>query len=77
MVSGSILGRFLAYAFLRGDIWASPEGLPRLHEIALNGTSLLFAMGLAMCCSVFIAIIPLAKFVFAEKRQDFVKEDER
>jgi len=61
-VVGSLIGLGLAYVALRALVWAAPEGLPRLHEIAIDPYALLFTAGLALLTSVFIAILPIVKY---------------
>jgi len=61
-VIGSLIGLGLAYVALRALVWAAPEGLPRLHEIAIDPYALLFTAGLALLTSVFIAILPIVKY---------------
>ncbi len=61
-ILGSLIGLALAYAALRALIWAAPQGLPRLHEIHIDLYALLFTAGLALLTSVFIAILPIAKY---------------
>lgn len=61
-VMGSLIGLGLAYGALRALIWAAPQGLPRLHEIHIDFYALLFTAGLALLTSVFIALLPIAKY---------------
>jgi predicted permease len=60
--SGSLIGLGLAFGALRILVSAAPTGLPRLHEIGINFSVLLFTMGLALFVSIVIGIIPVLKF---------------
>ena len=45
---GSVLGLGLAYGALRGLLALAPAGLPRLEEIGIDGTVLLFTLALSL-----------------------------
>jgi predicted permease len=59
---GGVIGLGLAFAALRILISAAPAGLPRLHEIGIDASVLLFTVGLALFVAVVIGIIPVFKF---------------
>ena len=61
-VAGSLLGLGLAFGALRVLIAAAPTGLPRLHEIGINVTVLLFTLGLTFFVSIVIGMIPVIKY---------------
>jgi predicted permease len=63
--AGSLVGLGLAYAALRALVAAAPTGLPRLHEIGINPTVLLFTLGLALFTSLLIGSIPIFKYAGA------------
>ncbi len=59
--AGGIAGAGLGYAGVRLLHRLSPEGLPRLHSIALDGSVLLVIAALTMAAGIFLAIAPAAK----------------
>ena len=61
-IVGSLVGLGLAFGALRILIAAAPTGLPRLHEIGINPTVLLFTLGLGIFVSIIIALIPVIKY---------------
>src|SRR5579863_6867488 len=60
--TGSLLGLGIAFGALRLLIAAAPTGLPRLHEIGINLTVLLFTLGLGIFVSIVIGLIPVLKY---------------
>jgi predicted permease len=60
--AGSLLGLALAGEALRFLIAMAPEGLPRLHEIAIDFRVLLYTLALALFTSLLIAVIPIVKY---------------
>jgi predicted permease len=64
-VAGSLFGLGLANVGLRALIAAAPTGLPRIHEISLDGAALLFTLGLAILTSLLIGAIPVLKYAGA------------
>ncbi len=60
--TGSLLGLGLAFGALRALVAAAPTGLPRLHEIGINLSVLLFTLGLGVFVSVVIGMIPVLKY---------------
>jgi putative ABC transport system permease protein len=59
---GSIIGLGLAYGGLRVLLAAAPKGLPRLNEIGMDGSVLLFTLGLALLASLLFGSIPIVKY---------------
>jgi predicted permease len=57
----SVLGLGLAYAALRVLVALAPSGIPRLQEIGIDGTILLFTLGIAVLASVLFGSIPVLK----------------
>jgi predicted permease len=63
--AGSLVGLGLAYGALRALVAVAPTGLPRIHEIGINLTVLLFTFGLALFTSLLIGLIPIVKYAGA------------
>ncbi len=59
--TGALIGLAMAFGALRLLIAAKPMGLPRLSEIHIDGTALLFTLGVALFVSVVIGLIPAVK----------------
>ncbi|MGB7029267.1 MAG: ABC transporter permease [Candidatus Acidiferrum sp.] len=59
---GSAVGLGLAYAALRALVAIAPDGLPRIHEIGIDGTVLLFTFGISILASVLFGAIPIFKY---------------
>lgn len=64
-ILGSMLGLGLAYAGLRILLAAAPKGLPRINEIGMDGTVLLFTLVVALLASVLFGCIPIIKYAGA------------
>jgi predicted permease len=60
-VLGSLIGLGLAYGALRLLVAMAPQGLPRINEIGIDGTVLLFTLGLAALTSLLCGGIPIFK----------------
>jgi len=58
----SLLGLGLAYGALRGLVAMAPAGLPRLGEIGIDGTVVLFTLALAVAASLLFGSIPVLKY---------------
>ena len=58
----SSLGLGLAHAALRGLIAIAPTDLPRLNEIGINGTVVLFTLAIALFASLLFGSIPIPKY---------------
>ena len=61
-IIGCLVGLGLACGALRILIASAPTGLPRLHEIGINLTVLLFTLALGIFVSVVIGMIPVLKY---------------
>ena len=60
-VMGSLIGLGIAYGVLRLLVAMAPKGLPRVNEIGIDGTVLLFTLGLAILTSLLFGAIPVFK----------------
>ncbi|MGH9773237.1 MAG: ABC transporter permease, partial [Candidatus Acidiferrales bacterium] len=60
---GGMLGIALAYGALRILVAMAPGGLPRLNEISIDGTVLLFTLAVLLLASLFFGSIPVLKYV--------------
>jgi predicted permease len=61
----SVLGLGLAWVTLRVLVALAPSGIPRLQEIGIDGTVLLFTLGIALAASALFALIPILKYAGA------------
>jgi predicted permease len=61
----SALGLGLAYSALRVLVALAPSGIPRLQEIGIDGTVLLFTLGIAVLASVLFGSIAVLKYAGA------------
>jgi predicted permease len=61
-ILGGLLGLGLAYAVLRLLVAIGPESLPRLNEIGIDPTVLLFTFVLAVFSGVLFGLFPLFKY---------------
>ncbi len=59
---GSVLGLALAYGALRSMVALAPAGLPRLDEIGVDGTVVLFTLALSLVASLLFGSIPVLKY---------------
>jgi predicted permease len=62
---GSLLGLGIAYGALRLLVTMAPRGLPRVNEIGMDGTVLLFTLVLAILTSLLFGAIPIFKYAGA------------
>lgn len=62
---GGALGLGLAYATLRILVAIAPSGLPRIHEIGIDGAVLLFTLLAALLASVLVSCVPIFKYAGA------------
>jgi predicted permease len=60
--AGTLIGLASAFGALRLLVAMKPTGLPRLSEIGIDGTVLLFTLGLALFVSLVIGLIPVIKY---------------
>jgi predicted permease len=59
---GGVLGLAIAYAALRVLIAMAPNGLPRVHEIGIDGPTLLFSLAVSLIASLLFGSIPVLKY---------------
>jgi predicted permease len=64
-IAGSILGLLLAWGALRLLVALAPSGLPRLHDIGIDLTVLVFTVGIALLCSILFGSIPALRYASA------------
>ena len=62
---GSVVGLGLAYVCLRVLVALAPAGLPRLHEIGIDTTVLLFTLAVSLFASILFGSIPVFKYTGA------------
>jgi predicted permease len=62
---GGALGLGLAYATLLILVAIAPSGLPRIHEIGIDGPVLLFTLLAALLASVLVCWVPIFKYAGA------------
>ena len=61
-VAGSAIGLALAWAALRALVAAAPDGLPRVHEIGIDPSVLLFTLAVSLLASLLFGAIPVFKY---------------
>jgi putative ABC transport system permease protein len=61
-VAGGALGVAVAYAALRALVLINPGNLPRLDEIAIDRTVLLFSLSISLLSGVLSGLIPVFKY---------------
>jgi predicted permease len=59
---GGVLGLLLAYAGIQGLVAMAPEGLPRLEDIRIDGTVVIFTMALSLAAGLLFGLLPVFKF---------------
>ncbi len=59
---GSLLGLGLAWGALRLLIAIAPQGLPRLQDIGIDWTVLVFTVGVSLLCSLLFGSIPALRY---------------
>jgi predicted permease len=62
---GSVLGLVLAWGALRLLVALAPAGLPRLHDISIDGSVLIFTLGITLFCSLLFGSVPAVRFARA------------
>ena len=62
---GSVLGLALAWGALRLLIALAPAGLPRLHDIGIDGSVLVFTLGITLCASLLFGSVPAVRYARA------------
>ncbi len=59
---GCVAGLGLAYAGLKALVAVGPDTIPRLNEIGIDPTVLLFAIGVSLFSSLLFGIVPILKY---------------
>jgi len=62
----SLLGLGLAWGALRALVVMAPDGLPRIHEIGIDGPVLLFTVAISVFTSLLFGAIPVFKYAGAQ-----------
>jgi predicted permease len=62
----SLLGLGLAWGALRALVVLAPDGLPRVHDIGIDGPVLLFTAAIAVFTSLLFGAIPVFKYAGAQ-----------
>ncbi|MBO0862985.1 MAG: ABC transporter permease [Chloracidobacterium sp.] len=62
---GGLLGLGLAYGALRSLVALAPQGLPRIQEIGLDGSAVLFTFAVSMVASLLFGSVPIFKYAGA------------
>jgi putative ABC transport system permease protein len=73
---GGALGVALAYFALEAFVAGWPTMLPRMHEIEVNGTALLFSLGLSLAAGLLFGLLP-AVTVAGPKLADSLRQGSR
>ena len=61
-IAGSAIGLALAWAALRAIVAAAPDGLPRINEIGIDPSVLLFTFAVSLLASLLFGSIPIFKY---------------
>lgn len=64
-LAGSLIGIGLAWGALRILVAMAPTGLPRLSEIGIDGTVVLFALAISVLASLSFGSVPVLKYTGA------------
>ncbi|MGH9849261.1 MAG: ADOP family duplicated permease, partial [Blastocatellia bacterium] len=64
-VGGGLLGLGLAYGALQVLVTLAPQGLPRLHEIGVDGNIVLFTLAVSLVASLLFGSFPVFKYAGA------------
>lgn len=59
---GGLLGLGVARAGLVLLVWLAPDGLPRVHEIEINGVVLFFTLAISLVAGLLFGVIPVLRF---------------
>jgi predicted permease len=62
----SLLGLGLAWGALRALVVIAPDGLPRVHDISIDGPVLLFTVAISVFTSLLFGAIPVFKYAGAQ-----------
>ena len=65
-VLGGLLGLGISYWALRGLVAMAPEGLPRLHEIGIDGYVVLFTLAVSVAASLLFGSVPVFRYSGAD-----------
>jgi putative ABC transport system permease protein len=61
-LAGGVIGAALAWMTTRLLVVIAPDGLPRIDEIGVNGTVLLFTAAISVVAGLLFGVIPVFKF---------------
>jgi predicted permease len=61
-IGGCILGLALAYAALRALAASDLANLPRIHDISIDSTVLVFAVGISLASALLFGLVPVLKY---------------
>jgi predicted permease len=64
-VCGGLFGLGLAYGAVRVLVAMAPEGLPRLHEIGVDGNVVLFTLAMSLAAGLLFGSFPVFKYAGA------------
>jgi ABC-type antimicrobial peptide transport system permease subunit len=64
-VFGGLFGLGLAYGSLQALVAMAPQGLPRLHEIGVDGSAVLFTLAASLAASLLFGSVPVFKYAEA------------
>jgi predicted permease len=64
-VCGGLFGLGLAYGAVRVLVALAPQGLPRLHEIGVDGNVILFTLAVSLAASLLFGSFPVFKYAGA------------
>jgi predicted permease len=59
---GGAVGLLLAWFGIRGLVAIAPEGLPRVHDITIDGRVMAFTFGVSLLAGLLFGLIPVLKF---------------
>jgi predicted permease len=64
-VIGGLLGLLLGYGGLRAFLALTPDNLPRIDEVSLNGRVVLFSFGISLLCALLFGLAPASRVLRA------------
>lgn len=73
-MGAGLLGLALAAAGVRGLLLVAPPGIPRLDEVSLDPSVLLFTLGISLCAGLFFGLAPAWK-ISQQRPQPALKEN--
>jgi predicted permease len=73
-MGAGLLGLALAAAGVRGLLLVAPPGIPRLDEVSLDPSVLLFTLGISLCAGLFFGLAPAWK-ISQQRPQQALKEN--